>query len=51
MIKGKIEFTRETIENVRDAIEDALALINLGNITGFDRNETGGFSFDVKHDA
>lgn len=51
MIKGKIEFTGETIEDVRDAVEEALKRINLGNTTGFDRNETGSFSFDVEHDA
>lgn len=51
MIKGKIEFAGETIEDVRDAVEEALARINLGNTTGFDRNDTGSFSFDVEHDA
>lgn len=51
MIKGKIEFTGETIEDVQEAIEEALNRINLGNTTGFDRNESGSFSFDVAHDA
>lgn len=51
MIKGKIEFTGETIEDVRDAVEEALKRIDTGNNTGFDRNETGSFSFDVEHDA
>jgi hypothetical protein len=51
VIKGKIEFTGETIEDVRDAVEEALSRINLGNTSGFDRNGSGGFSFDVEHDA
>lgn len=50
-MKGKIEFTGETIEDVRAAVEEALERINLGNTTGFDRNDSGSFSFDVDHDA
>lgn len=52
MIKGKIEFTGETIEDVRDAVEEALERIYTHDMTsGFDRNETGSFNFDVEHDA
>lgn len=51
MIKGKIEFTGETIEDVRDAVEEALKRIYLGYTTGFDRNETGSFNFDVERGA
>jgi hypothetical protein len=51
VIKGKIEFTGEAIEDVRDAVEEALDRISLGNTTGFDRSESGSFSFDVDHDA
>ncbi|MFE0472641.1 hypothetical protein ACFW2V_13600 [Streptomyces sp. NPDC058947] len=51
MIKGNISFTGETIEDVRDAIEEALERINLGNTTGFDNNDSSSFRFDVEHDA
>lgn len=51
MIKGSISFEGKTMEDVRDAVEEALTRINLGNITGFDSNEDGSFSFDVEHDA
>lgn len=51
MINGKIEFTGETIEDVREAVEEALARINLGNTSGHDRNESGSFSFEVNHEA
>lgn len=51
MIKGKIEFTGETLEDVQAAVEEALNRISLGNTTGFDRSESGSFSFDMDHDA
>lgn len=51
MIKGKIEFTGKTMSDVRDAVEEALARIDLGNTSGFDRNETGSFDFEADHDA
>ena len=51
MIKGRIEFEGKTITDVREAIEEALTRINLGNTTGFDHNEDGSLNFDVDHDA
>lgn len=51
MIKGKIEFTGMTFEDIRDAFEEALERIRVGHNTGFDRNESGSFHFDVDHEA
>lgn len=51
MIKGKIEFTGETVEAAMEAIEEALARIQGGNTSGFDRNESGSFAFDLTGSA
>lgn len=36
---------------MRDAVQEALHRIRMGNVAGFDSNETGSFRFDVDHDA
>lgn len=49
MIRGKIEFTGETLEDVRTTVEEAVQRIVVGEMTsGFDRNDSGGFEFEVE---
>lgn len=48
MLKGKIEFEGKTVEDVRDAIEEALnRIVGQQMTSGFDRNENGSFTFEV----
>jgi hypothetical protein len=51
MFSGKIEFTGKTLADVRDAIEEALSRIEDGNTSGFDRNDDGGFTFELSETA
>lgn len=47
MISGKIEFTGNTLEDAAEAIREALTRIEAENTSGFDRNETGSFAFEI----
>lgn len=46
-ITGTVEFTGATVSDVEDALEAALDSIRQGNTSGFDRNETGSYSFQL----
>lgn len=47
MIHGKIEFTGESDGDIELAIEAALESIRRGNTSGFDRNDTGSYTFSL----
>lgn len=50
MFRGKIEFTGESLEDVQAAVEEALRRIVEQEMTsGFDRNTSGGFEFEVEN--
>lgn len=50
MIRGRIEFTGETDSDVETAVEAALSSIRGGFTSGFDRNETGSYHFELNED-
>lgn len=51
MIRGRIEFTGETDSDVETAVEAALRSIRYGYTSGFDRNETGSYHFELNEDG
>ncbi len=47
MLSGKIEFKGSTLADVEHAVETALRSIADGNTSGFDRNESGSYTFEI----
>lgn len=50
MIRGRIEFTGETDGDVEAAVAAALSSIRQGFTSGFDRNETGSYHFELNEE-
>lgn len=51
MLTFTLEATGHTESDVQEAVEEALRRFLNGNRSGFDRNESGRFTFDVAGDA